>query len=638
MQFKYPEILWGLLLLCIPIIIHLFQLRRFKKTPFTNVKFLKQVISESRKSSTLKKWLILLTRLGLILALVIAFAQPFIANNNALKEKEAVYYLDDSFSMNGQNENGNIFQHTIQEFIKSIPKDQYFSLFTNKKVFKNVTIKDIQNELLDLRVSSEQLAIPEILLKGNTFFSKETNVVKNLVLISDFQQRMGVLPLPDSLKNINVYYVKPTNTTIINSSIDSVYINASTGENLEIVAQLSTNSSEKTIPVSLFNKDVLIAKTAAKFDENHKAEVSFTINTKDVVLGKVAITDSGLAYDNQFYFNIDEKSKIKVLIIGDASHGFLNRIFLNNEFKSSTSTLAQLNYSTIDNQNLVILNEVQKIPNSLITSLNTFHSNGGSIVLIPNMDGDLVSYNQLSALYNTTKYGNTIPQNIAISNVKIGHSLYNNVFEKTVTDFQFPTVEKYFRLTTNALTALEFQNKEPFLTGSSNAYFFSAALNSKNSNFKNSPLIVPTFYNMGLSSLKQLPLYVSLESSATIDIPLTLQQDDVIKIVNNENEFIPQQRVLPKKVQLTFSANPKQAGIYNVMHNDKVIRNISFNDNRKESELLYTHVPESNKNNSLSSFFIEHQKNNAINEFWKWFAILALVFVVLETVLQRFIK
>ncbi|NNK28782.1 MAG: hypothetical protein HKP06_11155, partial [Flavobacteriaceae bacterium] len=37
MQFKHPELLYALLLLLIPIIIHLFQLRRFKETPFTNV-------------------------------------------------------------------------------------------------------------------------------------------------------------------------------------------------------------------------------------------------------------------------------------------------------------------------------------------------------------------------------------------------------------------------------------------------------------------------------------------------------------------------------------------------------------------------------------------------------------------------
>ncbi len=637
MQFKYPEILWGLLLLLIPILIHLFQLRRFKKTPFTNVKFLKQVVSESRKSSTLKKWLLLLARLGLLAALVIAFAQPFIANESALQEKETVFYLDNSFSMDGEIENGNLFRNTIQEFIKAIPKNQRFTLFTNNQVFKNVEIKDIQNDLLNLKVSSEQLGVAEITLKGNTYFSNEAGVQKNLVLISDFQQRMGAIQKMDSISNVNVTLIKPSNYKIINTSIDSVFISNRTNETIELVAQLSTNSAEQTIPVSLFNEDVLIAKTAANFDDSKNAEEQFTVNANDVILGKVALTDTGLVYDNQFYFNLDKKSKIKVLVIGNSSADFLNRIYSNDEFALTISPIEQLNYSIIENQDLIIFNEIQKIPNSLITAIKSFSTNGGSYVLIPSINGDLNSYNELATLHNS-RYVNAVVQEMAISTIKTEHPLFANVFDKKVTDFQFPKIKERFKITTKAPIAIEFQNKEPFLIGTNNAYFFAASINSDNSNFKNSPLIVPTFYNMGINSLKLLPLYAGLGNQVEIELPIALQQDDVIRIANEKNEFIPQQRVLPKKVQVNFIENPKEAGIYRIMHNDNTLRHISFNENRKESELLYSQLPEEYNNSSLSYFFLESQKNNAINEFWKWFAILALTFVLIETLLQRFLK
>lgn len=637
MQFKYPELLWGLLLLLIPILIHLFQLRRFKKTPFTNVKFLKLVVSESRKSSSLKKWLLLFARMGLLAALVIAFAQPFIANSTALQEKETVFYLDDSYSMNGQVEGSNLFNNTIQDFIKYIPKDKRFTLFTNKQVFKNVVVSDIQNELLNLTVSSEQLDINEIVLKGNTFFSKNNASQKNLVLISDFQQRMGNPTEIDTLENINIEFIKPINSQIKNTSIDSVFIGDRTNENIELIAQLSTNTEDETIPVSLFNDDKLIAKTAAKFNNGKKAEVSFTINAKDILLGKVAITDTGLDYDNQFYFNIDEKSKINVLAIGNSSADFLKRIYTDDEFNFSTSSLSQLNYSIIENQDLVILNEIENLPSSLVIAVNTLSKNGGSFVLIPATNGDTNSYNTLATSYYNSQYSNTIAQEAAISNVITAHSLFTNVFEKQVTNFQFPKASGHFKINTKAPIAIEFQNKDPFIIGNDGAYFFSAALNNDNSNFKNSPLIVPVFYNMGMNSLKLPPLYTSIGNNTEVEVPITLQQDDIIKISNENNEFIPQQRVLPKKVQINFMDNPTDAGIYKIMHNKKILRHISFNDNRKESELLYAALPE-NSNTSLSNFFLESQKNNAINEFWKWFAILALAFVLIETALQRFLK
>ena len=95
MQFRHPELLYGLLLLLIPIIVHLFQLRKFKKEQFTNVAFLKKLDLQTRKSNSIKKWLVLLTRMGIIAMAVLAFAQPFLTNSNtATQEKENLIYLD----------------------------------------------------------------------------------------------------------------------------------------------------------------------------------------------------------------------------------------------------------------------------------------------------------------------------------------------------------------------------------------------------------------------------------------------------------------------------------------------------------------------------------------------------------------
>ena len=100
MQFKYPALLYALFLLLIPILIHLFQLRRFQKVAFTNVSFLKKVSMQTRKSSQIKKWLVLMLRLLGVAAIVIAFAEPFKASVTALNStKETTLYIDNSFSM-----------------------------------------------------------------------------------------------------------------------------------------------------------------------------------------------------------------------------------------------------------------------------------------------------------------------------------------------------------------------------------------------------------------------------------------------------------------------------------------------------------------------------------------------------------
>ena len=637
MQFKYPEILWGLFLLLIPIIIHLFQLRRFKKTPFTNVKFLKEVVAASRKSSSLKKWLLLFTRMCMFAALVVAFAQPFFADDSALQQKETVFYLDDSFSMGVEDNGTTLFQNLVQEFIQKIPKDQNFSLFTNEESFSKVKIEDIQNSLLNLPLTSQQLNLSQIQLKGDTYFTDENGVQKNLVLISDFQERMGVLS-KDTATAKNLHLVKTNVSRIQNTSIDSVYLLNKTAEHVEVVAQLSTNTPIESSPVSLFNGDRLIAKTSAQFNSTLNAEVTFTINTNAPVLGKFSVEDQGLVYDNQFYFNIDSKSKIKVLAIGGNTAEYLSRIYTDDEFQFENTSLEQLNYGALENRNLVILNELEAIPTALVTALDTFIKNGGNLILIPASNAKMESYNLLISNYGNSRFLKKNTQEVPISKVNEQHPIFRNVFETKVANFQYPTVKEYYTLESNLGAALALQNTSPFLLGEGPVFIFSAPLNSSNTNFTNSPLIVPTLYTMGTGSIKLPPLYAPLGTTTEIEVPVALMQDDIVRITKNGQEFIPQQRVLPKKVNLIFEENPNEDGIYSILHEKDTLRNLSFNYDRKESELMFSNFPDANIKASLTDFFQEYEKNNAINEFWKWFAILALVFVFIETVLQRFLK
>ncbi|TLF44659.1 BatA domain-containing protein [Maribacter aurantiacus] len=639
MQFKYPELLWALLLLAIPIIIHLFQLRRFKKTPFTNVKLLKKVVSESRRSSVLKKWLILLARLGIFASLILAFAQPFSANENALKPQQTVIYLDNSFSMEAKLDNGSLLQNMVQEIIKNVPKNSSFSLLTNDRVFEDVEIADIQNELIDLAPSTNQLSLDQVLLRSTTLFQNDPDIIKRTVFISDFQERLG--PLPDTEENPDIYFIKQVPQDLLNVSIDSVYISESDNAVVELTAVLSSNETLESHPVSLYNGDNLIAKTAAPFANGRNASVTFSVPANAAIAGRIVISDTGLSYDNEFYFNLDSPKKIRVLAISENDPEFLRRIYGPDEFDFGSTPLGQVNYSAVEDYNLLVLNELEQIPAGLQSTLRTFVANGGSFVVIPAQSIDIASYNGLAASYFNTSYGPLLPQKASISGIAFEHPIYKNVFNKRVTNFQYPEVESFYSFSSEGPKVLTFQNGNAFLTGNENAFFFASALNQQNSNFKNSPLIVPTFYNMARNSLKLPQLYQTLGTQATLEIPISLSKDRILKVAKDDYEFIPQQISLPKKVQLTFDENPKTDGIFQISNGNEALGQISFNYDRKESELRYLDIGSVESDrvfDSISRFFEDVQKSSSVNEFWKWFAILALVFVLMESALQRFLK
>ena len=640
MQFKYPELFWALFLLLIPIFIHLFQLRRFKKTPFTNVKFLKKVVSESRQSNTLKKWLLLFTRMLLLAAFIFAFAQPFFAEKSALKQKETVIYLDDSFSMQLKEEGTTLLENAVQELIKKLPKEERFSLFTNTKTFRNTTIQDIQNELLALNPGNRQLKLNEIYLKGKTLFSADNATNKNLIILSDFQQLMASSQM-DSLQNISSHWVALRGGEVKNVAIDSAYIESETSENLNLLVNLSGSGDIENIPVSLFNGEKLIAKTSASFNDSKNGTASFSIPKNEAFDGKIEITDSGLTYDNLLYFSIGKKEKIKVLAIGDAQNRFLSRIFTKDEFVFTTTELRSLNYSNLVNQHLIILNNLQQIPSSLTTSLKAFTDNGGHLIIIPAADIDLNSYNLLTGNYASTTFLQKVRDEREITNISFSHPLYQDVFEKNVTNFQYPKTSEFYKIKTGAPTVLAFQGNEPFLVGGKSFFLFTTSLSIQNSNFINSPLVVPTFYNMAVGSLKLAPLYSVLGQSVSIDVPTSLAQDDILKLKKGDYEFIPQQQSLSNKVSLSFNESLQEDGSYAVLQNEKPIKNISFNYNRNESNLSYLNVTEqkmASTSTSISTLFESIEKDNSVTELWKWFVILALALLFIEVLIQKYLK
>ncbi|MFT4612595.1 MAG: hypothetical protein ACI8QQ_000391 [Psychroserpens sp.] len=641
MQFKHPELLYALLLLIIPIIVHLFQLRKFKSVPFTNVKFLKELTLQTRKSSQIKKWLILIIRMLLFAGVIIAFAQPYISNSDSFNTKsETVIYLDNSFSMQSPSNNGSLLNTAIQDIIENIDENEQISIFTNDANFNKTSIKAIKNDLIKLKHSPNQLGYDAVVLKGKKLFSDDQSAIKNLVLVSDFQQKNESLTVKkDSLINLKLVQLRPSNQS--NIAIDSVYISKTTVENLELTVRIKNQGDAiETLPVSLFNDDKLIAKTAV--DIANEATTSFTIPTNSKFNGKLVIDDSNLQYDNMLYFNIDQREKINVLAINEADDTFLQKIYTSDEFQYTASNFSALNYNTLEQQNLIILNELKDIPNSLTTALKSFTDNGGKLLVIPSNDIRVNNYNQLFNAYGLSRFDGLNSVEKKITTINYSHPLLTNVFDKRVSNFQYPKVNAFYANTTNPVSSiLSFEDGSSFLAQSGNAYRLSAALEGKTSNFKNSPLIVPVLYNIGKQSLKIGDLYYTIGEENRIDVATQLQQDDIITLVNGEHSVIPLQQTYDNKVELITNSYPDIAGIVSVQNKATFLKNLSFNFDRRESNLNYFDIQNfsnTSLDNSVASAISDIKSATNVNELWKWFVIFAVIFLIIEMLILKFLK
>ncbi|WP_418638816.1 BatA domain-containing protein [Winogradskyella sp.] len=641
MQFKNPELLYALFLLVIPILIHLFQLRRFQKVEFTNVKFLKSVKLQTRKSSQLKKWITLLTRMLLLACVIFAFAQPFIPNTEDFNEtQETVIYLDNSFSMEAKGSNGTLLNEAIQDVINTLPEDETISLFTNNKTYRNTTVKALKNDLIQLTHSPTQLNYDAAYLKGKQLFSNQGGATKNLVLVSDFQQKENLLNF-ETDSTIQLKLVQPKSTLVSNISIDSIFVSNTTAETLDLIVKLSNESKPiDNVTISLFNDDVLLTKSAIDIDK--EAEATFTIPNNKVLNGKLMIDDAGLQYDNTFYFNINSKPKIKVLAINEsADDSFLNRIYTDDEFDYKSFKLNALNFNLIPNQNLIILNELNTISNALKTALVAFKNDGGKLVIIPSNEIDINTYNQMFKDLNINSFSNQNTNKKRITSINYNHPLLANAFYSKVTNFQYPKVETSYRFSSNSNHVLSYEDGSPFLVGNTNTYAFSSALNSDNSNFNNSQLIIPVLYNMGLQSLKFSKLYYTIGQSNSIAIQTTIGQDDILTLDSEDTSVIPLQKTYSKSVVLETEDFPNTAGILSVKNKENTLQNLSFNYNRSESNLSYydlNTLTNANIESSLANTINNIKSSTNVNALWKWFVIFALAFLIIEMLLLKYLK
>lgn len=639
MHFQHPELLYALFLLVIPLIVHLFRLRKFQKEDFTNVKFLRKVIQETRKSSRLKKFLILITRLLLVTCLVLAFAQPFIpASNKALTASHTLIYLDNSFSLQASGEQSGLLQTSVNQLLENLKEENEYGLFTNNQDYFNRTASEIKNELQAIDFTEEQIDFREIQLKAENYFKDYGEVEKELVIISDFQTSLGNLSEINQ-DNFKYHFIKRTPEEISNISIDSAYIENSNPENISLSILVKANKEiNEPATISVFNGQDLLGRNTVQDFDNGLAKISFRLQNQKISKGRIEIEDSGLRYDNKLFFNISENEPVKTVIISDSDFGFLSRIYTEPEFETSNFASDQIDYNQLNSANLIILNEVDEISSSLLNNLSNGRHNGASVVIIPPIEatnfGQVLNGLELPAL------DKRIETERLITGIEYDHPLLEDVFENRTENFEYPKVlTSYNTISSNAI--LKYQDGQAFLIGADSKYLFTAALSATNSNFTNSPLIVPVLYQIGLDALKKKELYYETGKENKIDIPLELGKDQVLHITKTELDIIPSQQNFSNRVEISTNNITLEAGNYEISNSASVIGNISFNYDRSESELIYTDISEMNNlrvYDSVEEYFSETNAASQITALWKWFVIFALIFLAIEMLLIKFFK
>jgi len=681
MEFVNPGFLYGLFAVAIPVIIHLFNFRRFKKVYFTNVKFLSELKQQTQKQSRLRHLLILLMRMLAIAALVVAFAQPYIPVSKSLINKSArniiSVYIDNSFSMQAESNNGTLLDKAKSralEIADVYKNSDRFQLLTNDFEGKHQRFvsKDEFNNLVDeIVISPSSHDLSEILSRQSDMFATENTGVKSIYLISDFQKNMIGKDISAIDSTVNIFIIPIESVNKNNLYIDSCWFAApvyQVGQQVNLYVSISNSSDVdyEKIPVKL--KIGNVQKALASFDvkagQEAEVELSYTNHNTGIQFGELEINDYPISFDDKFYFSYFVAPVTNVLSInGNGQNIFLNSLFgYDSTFVFHNADQGNLDYSSLSSNQLIILNEADRISTGLGQELKHFVTNGGTLVIFPSGNIDIENYRKFLTGFGVDNYSGIDTSRTKVSFIDVENPLYSNVFDELPENINLPVVFKSYTITKKSRiikeTLMEMQNGNHFLNGypvgSGSVYLFAVPLKPEFSNFPKHAIFVPTLFKMAISGFKEDRIYYIIgEDKAIVVNNIDITGDNVFKInmLNSDFELIPDQRVIGSRLEIYPHGRIKIAGNYMLTDNDKPIKGLSFNYDRSESEMKFYTSDKISELLTDAGIYNFHVVKSGIIPFeqavtemsrgvklWMWFVFLTLFSLGVEILLLRLWK
>lgn len=672
MNFIYPGFLFALAAIAIPIIVHLFNFRRFKRILFTNVRFLKEVKEETSSRAKLKHLLVLAARILAIILLVLAFAQPFIPNegvkiNNG--ETAVSVFIDNSFSMEAATTEGSLLDVAklkARELLAAYGPNDQFQLLTNdfEGRHQRLLSKDEFLEALqEVKISPAYRSLANILSRQKDIFFNQKDKNKVIYVLSDFQKSMLDDKLLQGDTNYTIRLVPIEAPKVANVAIDSVAFLAPIHriEDKEQLLVYLHNSGDKdvaAVPIKLLVNGEQKAIGSLSIAAGAKAAdtLIFSNASNGIQQGEVQIADYPISFDNTYQFTWTVAGQLNILCIdGKNPNPFIDAVYQSDPFfKLQHVGINQIDYSSLNKYALIIMDEALSISSGLTLELKKFVKAGGSLVLFPSFDADLGSYNSFLATMGLDHYAAITVKENKVTSINLQEGVFKGVFTQVPSNASFPQVKHYFtiekRSRSNAEFLMQLQSKESILNkyavGKGKVYLSGIPLQETYSNLCKHALFLPLMYRMALLSSTDLPLAYTIGVDYSIQAPaLSVQEKKQWKLKKADFEMIPDIRSSENGTRLFVSDQLKEAGLYQLQAGNEQGGMYAFNYNRKESDLSYA-IDELNSSLEAKNIQVLEEGKRSLKDriteanygirLWKLCIILALLFLAIEVLLLRY--
>jgi len=676
MQFTNPLFLFGIFAITIPILIHLFNFRRYKTTYFSNVKLLQEILLKTKRESRLQHLIVLFLRILGITALAFAFAQPYLPNEKFETQSGTIVsvFVDNSFSMEAQTQQTSLLNEAIDAAKRIADAFSYnddFVLITNDfsaQEAQIITKDELQSRLNDIEITPKSKTLAQILRFNQNVVSKSHKSQRIAYFISDFQRsQFDFTPLLNDTTQLS-FLLPIENKNINNISIDSCWFDTpvfQVGYNVGLTVRISNNGKDEVVklPVRLYINNEQRALGAVDIKQNSYTDhtLNYTIQHSGIQAGMLEIYDTPITFDDRFYFVYEVASSAKIIAIQNKDRNrYLQALYgADSLFHYEVMNVNQINYSAFSSAQLIILDQLETISTGLAAELEKYVQNGGTLAVFPAEKMDISLWSPFFNALNIPNYHELQANEMKVGVINKESIYFKGALQKNDSEnWEMPIVSHYYSFENKNVSAEEImrlENNAPFLTaynfGKGRVILSAVALNDFYGNaHKNAIFFIP-LHNLGLMGQLKSPLFYFIGDDETVTIPQkALGSEDIFMLKSRSSgiEIIPEQRNMGNETQLFLHSQIQQAGFYDVMKSGMIHTTLAFNYKRNESNLEYYSEKElekiaanSNGRIVVLSSYIKNLTQSISDTLsgrplWRYFIFLALACFLTEILLLRF--
>lgn len=663
MNFLYPNMLWCLFALAIPVIVHLFNFRRHKVVYFSNTATLKTIEQENVKTKRLKYLIVLIMRMLFIAGLVFAFAYPY-DSEQKLKTDDAdnliAVYIDNSMSMQSQSEEVKLVEDarsSARALVKSVSPSQRFVLLTNSRQPDNeypmnqdemlMSIDAMQTEASPMTFNNlyENL---QMIMRRNGFKSA------SLFVYSDYQNDMMDMRGIVADSAIQIVGLPLSSDYQQNIYIDTVWLSSpvlQTGLANEVNVRVVNDGGKEIngLPVYLEIDGVSAAFTTIDIPADGKCvtAMQFVMNESGEKSAAVSINDYPITFDDTYNFVLNVRPVIKIVEL-------TSNYTMTSPIATLFSDNLQFDYQAIDPHRIdqqylmdcqmVVVDGDADLNETMWRTIVDFASDGGSVVVLPS---------------DETKAEN---DTLSVNMIASQHEFFSDIFVNIPDNADLPKVYKHTQIRKlkfrNTLTLMSLQNGTSFFTlskvGGGNIFSFASQLGGDWTNFADNALFVPVMYKIAMLGAQtgRLSYTIGIDRELTVN-DLTAFAESDVRIRNEQGNFemIPVVDLRNNRAVVRLYDELPGAGFYTVNKGDELIATTAWNDSRAESKMQFMNGEEVSKlmkDNGLNVLTVmkagEIRSDDVMqmmvrrSMLWRTFILISLITLLIEILILRFWK